>query len=389
MTFIAPRYFVIVRDQLYRKVAEFDSWTDLSYTKVIRDVSTCSLKIRADDSRVDLFKLDGIIQVFRSLPGLPTLPGPPTAPSTWVQDYIGLHRSWEYNYEEDGNFSFTSVSVGLNDFLARTIINYKEGTIKAYKNTVAETAMKEYVEENCGPTALMITPYEREADGVLPDFAVEPTAGLGVVWEGDRAFLTLLDVIKDISAYANLDFDIEWAETPPKFTFRVYPDQVGTDRSVIGLDLTTGLNGAGNVPVIFMIDRGTVSKFNLVNNRCSESNVISVLGDGDGATRTVVVRTASTATDSPWNRREISRPQSGYLSQMQTAGDEAINEFKAKTVISIDPLNQPTLTYGKNYFVGDIITTYFKGVPYNRRILGITIEAKIDGVQKLTLAEVS
>jgi hypothetical protein len=390
MTFIAPRYFVIARDQLYRKVAVFDSWEELSYTKMIRDVSTCSLKLRAEDPRTDLFKLDGILQVFRSLPGLPTLPGPPTDPSTWTQEYIGLHRGWEYEYAEDGNFIMTSLSVGLNDLLARTIINYPEGTIKSYKNIAAETAMKEYVEENCGPTALIIPPYERVIDGVLPDFTVEPTTGLGAVWEGDRSMQNLLDVIKDISQFANLDFDIEWVETPsPEFTFKVYPNQVGTDRSVVGLDRTTGLNGAGNVPVIFEVSAGTVSKFNFVNNRTSESNVVSILGDGDGATRTIVTRVDPSSTDSPWNRREIARPGSGFISQMEIAGDEALNEFRAKTIISIDPLNQPNLAYGKHYFVGDVITTYFKSVPYNRRILGATIEAKIDGSQKLILSEVS
>lgn len=362
MTSISPRYYVVLRDQSYHKVAMFDSWSLCSYTKEVNSVYTYEFSIQADDPRRDLFELDGLFEIYRAVPGC-NVP--------WYREFIGLHRADRDSVSEKGEELFSSIGVGLNDFLARTIINYPPATIKSYKDTVAETAMKEYVEENCGASATIAN--NRERDGVLQDFLVETDGAHGIAWEGDKAWNNLLDVLKDISRLSQIDFDVEWDEDVEKFYFRTFVDQLGEDRTTQGLDSSTGLNSAGNAPVVFSLALGNMQNAKREYNRISESNVVTVTGEGDGATVEVQVRANTSAIDdSPWNRREVSRPQSGYESEMQMFGDEVLEELSAKDILEFTPLMQSSCLYGKHFFFGDKITTLFRGNTFHKRIYSIS-----------------
>jgi hypothetical protein len=361
MSNLAARYYVILRDQAYNIVAVFDNWMSLTYINKINDIGTHSLKLNALDPRVNLFELDGILQVFRSVPGISL---------GWYQDYIGFHRGFKYDVSEQGEQTVECYGVSLNDLLSRTIINYPAGTIRSYKNIAAETAMKEYVEENCGPSATIAN--GREIDGVLPDFSVEADTAAGATWEGDRAFENLMDTLKSIAEYSDIDFAVNWDDVALTFSFQTYVDQLGLDRTNIGLDPGTGLNAAGNAPVVFSLGLGNIKSLSYEYNRVAESNVVSVLGDGDGATRTIKVRTKATKNDSPWNRREVSRPQGGFDNEMEVAGDEALGELSGKEIVGFAPLLQASTMYGKHFFLGDRITTNIRGVDYNKRIISST-----------------
>lgn len=374
MSSIAERYYVVVRDQTYTPVALFDTWIDLSFHKVLNGVGSFALTLDANDSRIDLFELDGLVQIYRSVPGQDL---------GWYEEFNGLFRSSEYTVDESGRKIFIASGTCLNDFLARTIINYKEGTTRAYKNDFGQNCIVQYVYENCGEIALVPAPDERESNGVLKDFIVDPENDTGEMWEGDRAFQNLLDVIQDIAKLSNLYYEVWWWDIG-KFWFWTNTDKLWYDRTTVGLDPNTGLNTAGFSPVIFSVSNGTLQSSKYNYDRTNESNVVSVLGDGDGATREVQVRSASTINDSPWNRREVSRPQNGFISEMQMAGDEALEELKAKEVISVVALQQPSQLYGKHYWYGDKVTASVRGTEYHRLVSEINYSS---GNLAITLSE--
>jgi hypothetical protein len=345
---IASFYQVILRNQLFEVVAIFDDVISCQYTNEINAVGSFTLQINYDDPRVNYFEVDGIVEIHRSVPGLGM---------TWYLEFIGLYRTCRFAIDESGRKTFEATGVGLNDFLARTIINYPQATVKSYKNMEAEKAMKQYVTENCGIEALAAVPYERNVDGVLPNFLVDPSLDLGAVWEGDRACENLLDVLRDIAAISGIDFNVTWDSVTEMFTFFTYEGQMGLEREWRGMDVNTGLNIMGNIPVIFSYGFGNIISIDYTYDRISEVNTVTVLGDGDGATRDIVVRSEPISLiASPWNRREASRAQGGYASEMEAAGDAALKELAAKEVINFKPMLQPNLMYGKDYFLGDLIT---------------------------------
>lgn len=356
---LSPRFYCILRDVNYNRIALFDNWIELKYTNTVNGVGSFSIKLGSDDPKVKLFQLDGLFEIYRRVSNV-----------AWYREGIYLCRSDEFDYPEKGANIYIHSGVGLNDFLSRTIINYPAATIKSYKLDPAETCMKEYVEENCGATATLAE--WRDSDGVLPDFIVEHDNESGPEWEGDRAYKNLLEVLQEIAKFSDIDFNVDWTELGKKFVFKTYANQLGSDRTTIGLSPITGKNSAGNVPVIFSKDLGNVKSINKSYNRSAESNVVSVLGDGDGATREVQVRFTQAKYDSPWNRREVSRPQSGYESEMKMYGDSVLADSSSKEVIEFAPLSQEGTLYGKHFFFGDRVSILFRDIYYHKRITEVS-----------------
>ena len=360
-TNLAPRYKVILRDTNFEILAVFDEWRSLTYTRKINNVGAYAFDLGGADSRIDLFDVDYILEIQRSVPGMGL---------GWYPDFIGFHRYDKYNVADNGDISYGSAGVGINDLLSRRIINYPEGTVKAYKYDISETVMKAYVYENCGAGATLAN--EREIDGVMPNFEVELDDGNGILWEGDRAFENLLDVLRDVGDWGGLDFEIVWDSASKTFMFITAFGQLGLDRTILGLVETTGLNDAGNAPTVFSTTRGNVSNSSWENDRMSEATVVSVLGEGDGATRLVKVRQSLAIDDSKWNQREIARTRQGYESEMEVYGDEVLADSAAKEALTFDPIYQEYCMYGIHYDLGDRVTYLHRGEARNKRIIEVT-----------------
>lgn len=367
---IASKFRVILKDLSYDTIARFDSWNALSYTKKVNDVGSYKFDLPYNDPRISMFKLDSIMIVERSLPGL-NIP--------YYPEFVGLMRGETYEVNDTGKQTFSVTGASPNDLLSRRIINYSKATIKSEKSAVAETAICEYVEENCGPTATIA--WNREIAGTIPDFFVDPSAGRGILWEGDRAYENLLDVVKDIAKFSSLDFEVLYDDVLKMFGFKVFSPIYGLNKSIEEIDRNTGLNVYGNVPVLFSLEKGNVKNLKYVSDRMGEVNVVSVLGDGDGATRLVEVVTSPAMTDSPLNQREISRPQGGFISQMQTTGNEVIEDMKAKVSIEFQPLLQESCMYGVHFDIGDIVSVRFRGITESKKIVSVT--NTVDTVEKL------
>jgi hypothetical protein len=389
---VAAYYQVRLKNTAGSYVAYFDHFQSLEFQKIVNDVGYYALTFGDDgDSRFDLFQLDGQVEVWRSVPGVGL---------DWYREYEGFHRRHQRNINQDGSRTYLSYGVGYNDFLARTAIAYKGGTIRADKNAPAETVMKEFVDENCTPTGDTTVVgrlnYDSDADvflynSALPGLVVQPSSGQGIVWTGSRPFENLLDVLQEIADYSSIDFAVV-GTGPATFAFITYVNQLGSNRTAVGLQ-ASGTNAAGFPPVIFSNEYGNVQNIEYLLDRVSEANAVIVLGEGDGSTREVLTRSSGDVSSSPWNRREVSRPthiaQIPGLSEeaaaelktfsMQQTGDEVLEEMQAKEVFSFSPLQQPATLYGKNYFLGDRVTVRYGDLLQHKRITSVRVTVQEGG----------
>jgi len=363
---IAARYYVRLLKQNGSQIAIFDSFESLEFGQIVNDVGYHSLTLADDgDSRLDLFELDGQVEVYRSVPGVGL---------DWYAEFSGFHRKENRITGQGGKKIYSSSGVDYNELLVRRRIGYKGGTIRADKNAEAETVMKEYVEENCGASATVVN--GREVDGVFPGFAVQSDEGAGIVWAGRRPFDLLLDVLKDISNYSLIDFIVE-GSGPAQFVFQTFEGQLGADRTTEGL--SGKLNGAGNPPVIFSVPYGNLQSLEYSLDRSTEGTVVFVLGAGEGSTRTIITRENSSAiASSPWNRRELSIPGSGqeFQYQLEALGDETLEEMKFMETFTFAPLQQPKQLYGLHYFLGDKVTMRYGDIERNKRIVSVKISVR-------------
>ena len=360
---LIPKYHVVLRDWTGKKVAMFDNWATLEYTHTINDVGSHTFVYTGWDARLDLFTLDSILEIHRSVVAV------------GLNDYVawrGFHRTPSKDTDNQGTYKFTSSGVGLNSLLARPRIGYKGGTAMADKSIAAETAMKEYVNENCG--ALATVANGRELANVMLYLTIAPGIGSGAVWSGSKPFESLLDVLKEISQFSKMDFAINYTGGeygPPGFEFQAYPDQLGDDHTDVGLNTHTGLNAAGFFPVIFSIEQGNVISAAYTYERTQESNVIYVLGDGSGSTQQVVTRTDPTKDDSPWNQWETSRPQTGYDYQLSDYGDASLIELRAMEKFEFTPAVTGNCVYGYHFKLGDKVVVIQKGVKRYKRLTSV------------------
>lgn len=358
---IASEYFVEICDTSGNTVALLDNWISFEYSKVVDDVGYYVLTLNGNDPRIPLFTLDCKVRLWRRAKG---------CGMNWYVEFVGLHRTPEYVMETNELDAFVSSGVGFNDLLARTAIAYKKGFVQSDKSAAAEAVMKAFVNENCGLLATVAN--GRLYDGVLPGFSVQPVSAVpaGAVWSGVAGGDMLLPVLKDISKFSGVDFNVIDAGKG-LYEFRTYPDQLGADRTNTGLNTATGLNASGNRPVVFSQLFGNVQSIRYRDDHAVEVNTVFAWGQGEKSTQDVfyAVDAVSRAL-SPLNRCEghVSATNQEYDYQVQAAADEGVEKSKAVETYEFVPLFQYSCIYGLHYFHGDRVTVEHKNIKRDKRL---------------------
>lgn len=376
---MAARYQLHLRDQIGSLVGVIADWVSLRYTSRINAVGEFELKLDQSNPNINAFVLDAQVEVRRQdLTAVPAI--------AQYTDFGGFHRTTAFETSADDDDTFRSIGVTYEDLLARRVIAYPTDSVGASKTGVGETVMKAYVNENGGVLSTLAN--GRIVTGVFTGFTIPVSAGGGGAWTGDRAGRRLLDVLREISDASDVDFRVinTGAAT---WEFRAQAAPIGVDRSVTGLDPITGLNAAGNTPVIFSLGAANMGAPAFVTNRVSEKTVAIILGQGSRSNRATEVVTGAGATDSPWNAIEamFKADEEAAVAGLAALGAAKLEELQARETFNFDVLQQPGTLYGRDYFLGDLVTARYLAFERNVKIIGITVEV-IGGVEQIT-AELS
>jgi hypothetical protein len=374
---MAPRYQVRLKNLAGVQVAILTDWYDLKFHRKVNGVDSCTLEIDGNIAVLDEFVLDGQIEVWRS-----DLAADPVIPI--YLEYEGFHRTEVRRTALDGRATFSSIGMGYDHLLARRIILYATGSAQADKAAVGETVMKEFVDENAGPGAT--SPPRLLSAGVMAGLTIQADGAAGAVWTGARAYRILLDILVEVARDSDVDFGII-GTGPATFEFQAQASPWGDDRTTTGLDPATGLNGAGNPPVIFSLPQGNMEIPLYSNDRRDEVTSVIVLGQGQEADRLLVERTdAAAIAESTWNR--IERPRQGNtedaVAGLNSIGDEALESLQAKEVFRFNGLQIPATLYGRDYFLGDLVTARYNDIERNKKIVGVQISVQ-RGVERIIL----
>jgi len=375
---------IILRDTLGNIIARFDDWISYQINREVNGIDRASFTIDGYDQKALLFGLDYFVEFWRS-----NL----EANIAKYRESVTLHRNPLYAYDHRGQLTYTSTSVGLNDMLNRRIVYNYAGDARTSKSGAAETVMKEFVNEQAGPSATIAA--GRLAEGAITGLIIEPDAATGDNWDGGRTWENLLSVLQGIGDSKDMAFWIELLDpTVPRFIFRAKEKPYGSDRSSTGIDASTGRNSAGNIPVIFSADFGTAISPSYGILRDTEANVAIVLGRGNEDERNVRERTlagTSYDTDSPWNRREIAvhATQETTNDSLDANGDEILKTTIPQTIVDLEIVQHPSCLYGRDYFLGDIITVRVSGLEVNRTITGVNIKVESKRKQSSEIIQVT
>lgn len=373
---MTSRYQIRVINTSGTTVAVLDDeggFESITISKHLIEAGYYTLMMRANDSRVNLFGLDSRVEVWRSNAdwGL-----------DWYREFSGFHRRVTWTYDDNGVGRFESHGPGLLSLLARRYIAYKAGTSKTEKSGAAESVLKEYVKQNAGSDAT--TGNGRELNGTTTGLTIQTDAAAGPTWSGAKAWRNLLTACQEIALKTGVEFDIVLTGGAT-FEFRTYSAGIGSDRSAVGVNTYTGLNGAGNVPIVFSVEMETMAVPEYAVDRLSEENAIIGLGRGENENRTVVVQKTDTLIDdSPWNQMEGTAEATDAMTTEAVTGKAAqvLKEMTAFENFRFTVVQQPKVAYGLHYVLGDKITAKMAGATKHLRIIGLGLKFE-DGQETL------
>jgi len=371
-------YKVILKNQSGSVVAEFDNWRSLAIARRVNTFGSCRFEIDGFDSRVSLFELDSQIEVWRRNQNVDL---------DWYKEWEGLHRTSNDLVQVNGKRSFVSFAVGYLHLLKRRSILWYSESAQASKSKNAGTAITEYVYENAGAGAR--ESLGRLTNGNMTGLSLAADQGYGEEWNGAKAWDNLFTAIQSIAEDKGLYIDVVGIGNA-MFEFRVYDGQRGFDLSSQNIDMTTGLNGAGNVPVIFSTDFGNMEKPNYAVNRANEINKGIALGQGVEEDRAFeIYEEVSRTLDSPWNIMEetVSASNQGNSSErLLDTARSLVEKNLYDDTFAFGIIQNKQSYYGKHYNYGDKVTLRYFDLETHKQISGVKITVSQNAVgEKMTL----
>lgn len=357
-------YQLRLKDETGAVVAITDDFAQLGYTKRVNAPGTFVLAMQGANPFLADIGLDYQLEAWRA---------DAVNSIAWQLDFEGLLRTETRQRDAQGKEEITLYGVGYAELLARRIILGFAGTAFTEKTGLAEAVMKQFVTEQCVASAVV---------RVIAGLTVQAPGGTGNAVTVARAWRNLLEVLQEIALIGGGDFAVVGTGAGT-FQFRWYLGQLGDDR-------TEG-NGV-NPPVIFSIGFGNMAIPVYSLARTEEVDAIYVGGQGEGVARNVRERTDPAAiADSPWNRREIFLDARNEATNagLDSKGDRGLQEFAAQESFAFKVIQTATCLYGRDYFLGDLVTAKYGAITRNKKIVGVTVSVQTNRENiELELADV-
>lgn len=328
---------VILKEKDGTRVALFTDQEMLSLhiRQRVNEVSTYDLSIDATvDERCDLFEVDGQLEFWRRIPGY-----------DWYKEFEAFHRTPRFSMDTRGKEVFVSSGVGYNDLLARRIVAAYAGSAGAAKSDVAETVIKEYVDEAMGSSA--------GADDQVSGFSVEADGAGGNSVAIARPYRNVLEVCQEIARTGGGDFAVV-GTGDAQWEFRWYDGQLGTDR---------------RSTIVFATGFGNMQNPTLTR-RPARGNYVLVAGQGEGAARDWTWRPASGAPTGI-DRRTVFRDarDTSDSSTYQARGDAELDTLRAVDELTFSVIQTERYQYGQHYSLGDLVTGRYRSTDYDLKIV--------------------
>jgi hypothetical protein len=357
---MAGQYSIVIKGRDGVKRAEIIDMLSLAYTRRVNAPALVTFDLRPEHPAIATLELDGQIEVWRRDTAMGV---------AWHADAGYLYRGSTYAVPQDQDEVFSATCPGQLHWLSRRIIAYNAGKTGYTAITgPAETVMRTIVATNC--TSIATAANGRDRDGVMSQISVEADQGRGltVPWAGTRK--NVLSELQNIAqpTVGGCDFDLI-KTGPASWVFRVYPGQLGTDRS-------TGSNA-----VVFSRDFDNMGQPRLVYDRVDEKTVAIVGGAGEENARRIYVTTG--ADYSAADDIELFVDARNAPTALATAGRRALDEARARPMLTFMPLQTPQTFYGKQYFLGDLVRASYRGLTSILKVVAATITLSRDGAEDI------
>lgn len=355
---IDPRlayYTIYFYDHTGTRVLLLTRYEYLEYSQRINDAWNYIIRIAygPDDDDLDFFRnilvRDFIIEVYRI--------DPVTEVKTLV--YEGFHRTLVDQIKQDGSVVLTLYGTGYTQLLKRRIIIPAEDEETSDKSGVAETCMKEYVDEQA------VTP--TDSDRVITGLSIESDAGAGNAAAYSARYTNLYTAVSRLAEQGEVDFGITRDTDVGTFIFEVR-DNWGEDRRPGNAD--------GNAPTIFDVTLNNMLIPIFSKRGSNEVNHVYVGGQGQGVQRTIQEESnADAEAISPWNRAEafVDARQENEEDGLTTRGQDYLKKNGYVTELSFNIQQTEGTRWIRDWNLGDLVYAKYGNVAFSKKIVEVSV----------------
>jgi hypothetical protein len=286
-------------------------------------------------------------------------------------EFSGLVRAINRTVGEMTTITLTAV--GWEALLGDRVIAWKASTANRSKFTAvpAETIMKTLFNYNLG--SLATTANGRAKSGVLTGASTTASAGTGTVLTVDCAYKNLLETMQEVAEDGGGDFSITYT-APATWSFAWHLGQLGTNRTAT---------------VRLSVALGTVADF--VNNldRIQDFTAVIIAGQGEAKARRVDAAPTSAYPTGLALREsfvDFKAARKATASMLQSYGTILLDAQKLKRQrISVSLMQNAALRYGRDYFLGDLVTVLDNTTPITQKVDGVEMQFTPDGQELINV----
>ena len=324
----ATDLIIEIRNSNFERVGQLlpKDITDLTIVAKVNDVGSWKITLPANHHLVDALRTPGSGIIVNGPEGVII-----SGPSVTAKNILNIESPegvWEIEGKDDSIILYENVAYP-------TPANAADNQTIAYDTRIdnAETLMKEYVNYNIGPLA--------STARKIPNLTIETDSGLGSVLTVSARMNKLNELIKSIASIDKLGYNIE--QQDDQLVFKVYQP---VDRSgEIRMD----------------IDNNQLSSIEYLYKQPEATRII-VGGKGTAEQRAFLeVSTAeSLVAETEWGRRielfHDARSSQSEDELLQAGLEQLVDKGKTIKSLSVTPNDYTTMQYGKDWFLGDIVS---------------------------------
>lgn len=318
------------------------------FSAEIRAANRDSFRLQLDDSdpNAELIHEDYLLQLWYKDEVL-NIP--------WSNIFTGIIKTISRVWYSNGRKLDIFYGSGNNELIDKAIIAYPSDVPQSNKEGNALDVAYDLIVENVGDLARVSN--GRYFDHINP-IIVAKVGSCSWNWSSNVAHDLLIRKLQDIRDLSYLKGDRIDFETVylGNYEWQIRVGKVFTDRTIIGLNLSTGLNGAGNVPIILSPRYNNVQDFVQTKSRIAEENVILGLGRYLGSSReTLVVSDPNSIAESPIAQREALF-QAQNSEDLESDLEARLKDNVGKVKLSIQPKFTPAFALFRDINVGDFFS---------------------------------
>lgn len=361
---MAVEYEIRIRDSEgnLKKIIPGRGFMHLEFVNEVNGAGVSLFDIPSNHSAIPYLEYDGIIEIRRRNV---------IAGYNWYTEWEGLYADRDKWLNANRLSMFRAICVGKLDLLGGETVAWpaNKANYTYFTAQPAETVAKALVTHNAVAASATIAngrDYNTDVAGLT--VSVDGAHGNSITEEYGGQ--NLLAALQNIAKIGNGDFDL--VRTGTSYVFNWYQGQRGTDRSA---------------SVIFALQYKNMENPKLTGNRILERTRVVVLGQGSEGTRLRTVRTGRNYDASGRNRTVFLDTNGTDVTALQSAGDLRLDELEAKAKIDFVARNTAARQYGRDYFVGDLVGSFWEGVSAKKQLIraSVVVDPSSAQVEQITL----